>query len=99
MKNGKGKEVTPQQVGDTFARLLRESLTTAQFAEVIRRNAVETNPNICHSHDFCDANMVMADAMMEYGIEIDGDNENGCAFWNAAWDHAAVAHLGRKVQP
>jgi hypothetical protein len=50
---------TPRQLAEAFVAVLREWLTPEQFDEVCRRNAVQTDRLVCHSHDFCDANMAM----------------------------------------
>lgn len=57
--------------------------------ELIKRNKART-PGICHSHDFCDANMAMLEAWTELtGQEcVDGEDEAACRAWNAAWDRA-----------
>jgi hypothetical protein len=55
---------------------------------MVTRNAGETNASICHSHDFCDANMVMAAAFTANGIEPDVDDEAVCTLWRQAWDIA-----------
>jgi hypothetical protein len=77
---------------------LRKALTAGQFAAVVRRNKNSNDPGCCHSHDFCDANMVMAGAMESIGLNFDFTNEDS-ALWNAAWDHAkrrmsAMADMG-----
>jgi hypothetical protein len=55
--------LTPDhRVAAVFTFLLAEGIGP-HMAEVVRRNASQTSENVCHSHDFCDANMVMADAM------------------------------------
>lgn len=56
-------------------------LDDEQIAEVNRRNASEANPNICHSHDFCDANQAMIDAVGEEFYNSDPQNAN----INEAW--------------
>lgn len=43
-----------------FADLLPQYMGAQQFAQMRALNAAEQNPNVCHSHDFCDANEVMA---------------------------------------
>jgi len=84
-------------VADTFAALLRRYLTPEQFEAVRWRNAAEDSPGVCHSHDFCDANMVMAEAMQRHGFDVESDqwaeNDSALATWNAAWDDAKARHL------
>lgn len=42
-----------------FADALRKEIGLDNLREVARRNADEVDGSVCHSHDFCDANMVM----------------------------------------
>ena len=51
-----------------FSQRLRNYLTEEQMVDVVRRNLAETSPGICHSHDFCDANMFLYDVFMKYGM-------------------------------
>lgn len=53
---------TMLELASTFSAMLREELG-ADLAEVIRRNRDEIDPNVCHSHDFVDANMTMLEAV------------------------------------
>lgn len=78
-----------EKIAREFSKVLREWLTAEQMAQVISRNAKETNPSICHSHDFCDANMAMMEAYEKVtGEEIDNLTEEQSALWGKAWDHA-----------
>lgn len=84
-----------------FALVLQEWLTEAELAEVRRRNAAEPEGStVCHSHDFCDANMAMDEAFTRFlGREprvMDvSDTEEGpdVAIWNLAWDWSKRDHL------
>ncbi|MBG6083031.1 hypothetical protein [Rubrivivax gelatinosus] len=83
-----------------FAVLLRLTLTDEEFAEVLLRNRAQTDPQVCASHDFCDANMVMFEAFRRvYGRDPalssdDGDSAEAelsnwdTEDWNAAWELA-----------
>jgi hypothetical protein len=74
-----------------FCKELLECLGEEKMREVVARNAAETDDNICHSHDFCDANQVMLDAMKKLGFELDDgldDGENNHEGINLAWDLA-----------
>lgn len=80
----------------TLARLfsegLKEALTYQEFSQVLDRNAHETNPGVCHTHDFIDANMIMSDAFVAMaGHEVDGNSDDDVDLWNAAWDIAKAA--------
>ena len=81
------------QLTEQFVTVLKEWTTPEDFAEMQRLNAAETNPSICHSHDFCDANMAMYEAFTTLGFTATCDVEAvesseyaaSQALWNAAW--------------
>jgi hypothetical protein len=82
-------------VVDTIARAFiaefQASHSAQQCTEVDARNAAEESENVCHSHDFCDANMVMDAAWLSlFGRSMcdHADQEAATALWNAAWDRA-----------
>lgn len=87
---------TIDALAEAFVAELREQLTAKQFAEVVALNGVELNQDVCHSHDFCDAGMVMDVAFhtfgvdpLEYGYTEDGGmSQEVCDLWNAAWNRA-----------
>jgi len=70
------KEVTrPIDADDTacliarkFCELLHDAIGTVGVGKAVRLNAEEEDDNVCHTHDFCDANQVMLDAFEEMGI-------------------------------
>jgi hypothetical protein len=88
-------KVTPEALAAAFCRELSREITAEQVAEVVTRNAAETNENVCHSHDFCDANEVMLDAWLSLDEDADvsdiigGDEQH--KIWNEAW---AIAKAG-----
>lgn len=45
-----------------FSKLLKQELTPEQLNEMKELNKSEPDNNICHSHDFCDANQIMLEA-------------------------------------
>ncbi|UIS24778.1 hypothetical protein AXL1_21 [Stenotrophomonas phage vB_SmaS-AXL_1] len=80
-----------------FVRFLRETLGQDVYDTVVDLNSRELNPDVCHSGDFCDSNMVMDAAFGEFGIdpstygrvdEDDGMPQEVCDLWNSAWDRA-----------
>jgi hypothetical protein len=88
------------RVAAVFTFLLAEGIRD-KMAEVVRRNGVEQSRDVCHSHDFCDANMVMATAMgyvlgrptwmpsdWEEGRCTEAEHEADFALWGRAWDLA-----------
>lgn len=77
------------ELANMFSELLRAALS-GNLEEVVHRNRAETNPNICHSHDFCDANQVMLDAYVEvYGNEPDMRSDD-VEVMGYAWDEAKL---------
>jgi hypothetical protein len=83
------------KLSKAFSRVLRDWLTVEQMVAVVQRNRAQDNPNVCHSHDFCDANMAMDEAFTKVvGRECEGeDPETGeepedFELWNAAWSLA-----------
>ncbi|WP_281663529.1 hypothetical protein [Paraburkholderia fungorum] len=74
-----------------FAEVLADWLTPAEQAVVVERNRSQMDPLICHSHDFCDANMAMLDALQSVGIISETFSslpEEAMILWCAAWDEA-----------
>lgn len=56
-----------EELAKEFSRLLREELPNNDFKKLVKlekqRILKKDNPNICHSHDFCDANAIMLTAL------------------------------------
>lgn len=74
---------------EAFVKQLRKELSEPNFAEVIKRNAAEEDQRICHSHDFIDANAVMADAFEAcFQESIDFENRIHVEIINEAWSLA-----------
>lgn len=78
-----------------FGRTMTAYLTPRQMREANERNALlDWGGMVCHSHDFCDANMAMDEAFRHVmnrdpiaDIEA-GMSEADCMLWNDAWDIA-----------
>ena len=72
-----------------FIEQLRADLTDEQIAEIVARNKAEQNPNVCHSHDFCDANEYMLEAFQEtFPGKAWHELDTTDGRWSAAWDLA-----------
>jgi hypothetical protein len=83
---------------ERFAQALKDEIGPHEFAEMLDRNGVEENPNICHSHDFTDANVVMSDVLEGMGIVMFPDDEGTMPdrvanTFNEVWTRA---ELGRR---
>lgn len=80
-----------------FAAKIVEVHTEEEFKAIVEANAAEADPNICHSHDFCDANDLMMVAFCEaFGQteeEFDLQDEGVIDAINAAWALAKAANF------
>lgn len=89
----RGSDELAHAIAANFASQMRAFLGPTQVQAVADLNAVEENTNICHSHDFCDANELMAAAFRaECGRDIELPSsarakqaEADCALWNHAF--------------
>lgn len=83
-----------------FAGGLALALSRDELAEAVERNATEGNASVCHSHDHCDANMVMAEAFVAvFGREplLAGERDTeDLLTWNEAWMMAKAAAFWRR---
>lgn len=87
------EESLAEKIARTFSDLLQEeigwaNLTTANKRNRTNRLYVETKS--CASHDFCDANIIMAEAFQAHGVPADNEDEH-ITLWNEAWE-LAIAH-------
>ena len=97
-----GLPVLAPVVAAQFALSLHEEVERnrpGSMAEVLRRNSEQSNPDICHSHDFCDANVVMADVITNWaGVDPadQGVSENSSVLelWNQSWTLAKSSFFG-----
>lgn len=83
----------PVALAKAFADELRAELPADEFRQVVERNAAEAeDSNICHSHDFCDANMTMLVAFEKtVGRDIDLESNVHTNLWNTAWTLAKAS--------
>lgn len=81
-------KLTPPPTVDSlameFCDELRATLTSEQMENVVSLNAAEGDPNVCHSHDFCDANMVLHEVFLRHGM--DAADEGGIDRWGDLWN-------------
>ena len=77
------------RLAKTFSRLLLEEVGEEALRTIIALNARYYDEASCHSHDFCDANVVMESAARVAGIFREEDEESAdLTLWEAAWDLA-----------
>lgn len=77
--------MTAYELAAKFSARLCDVLTSEELDKVLELNAVETNPNICHSHDFCDPNQVMLDVFDICSIEYDPQDDKQRELIDLAW--------------
>ena len=85
-----------RELAEVFSKVVREHL--ADHLEEIRhrnRASIATGDrNVCATHDFCDANMLMHEALCRcYGVKDFpasniSESETLTRLWNEAWDIA-----------
>lgn len=86
------KEITPRRLAVRFGKLLRQNMTDKEYRLAIHRNRTEKDNLVCHSHDFCDSNMVMFDALVSLGVDKRGLSRLMCTpgiintLWVEAWN-------------
>lgn len=75
-----------------FCTNIQEALTRDQFWQMIERNKCESDNRICHSHDFCDANVLLAEAFAKVmKRELDTQSDADLRLWSEAWAIAKEA--------
>lgn len=57
---------------------------------MVAENRTESNPNVCHSGDFCDSNMILHEVFMRYGMDVadEGGVDRWGDLWNEIWTRA-----------
>lgn len=88
----------PHALARAFATELHAELGKDNLAEINRLNDAETDPRVCHTHDFTDANQVLLDAWQKLtGEECNYASTNDAmnSVINAAWDIAKTAKFSR----
>ncbi len=83
----------PWKLARELCIVLNDWLTPEQIAEANELNAAETNSSVCHSHDYCDANMAMHKACCTWEDPLttgvpDTDNALMSEAWHNCWDAA-----------
>lgn len=78
-----------ERLSSAFCEVLEHHLSRANIERAIELNRAEKNADVCHTHDFCDANMTMLEAWEWcFNRDFDANNDKDLEVWNAAWDLA-----------
>lgn len=73
-----------EKIARRFSELLWDNVTHEDMHRVIRLNDAETDLNIDHIHDVCDANHYMDIAMREFRLDSLKDIDMTNNAWNIA---------------
>ena len=84
------RALTVKALAREFSKLLVRDLGKRTVRKIDSLNKAQVDPAICHSHDFCDANMVMWEAQENLGLNLDigGDKQDDVQLWGDAWSYA-----------
>jgi len=72
-----------QLIASRFDSILREWLLPDEYSDMVQENKEDPDTNVCHSHDYCDANVAMMEA---FGADFDCDNESHMEAIAEAWN-------------
>jgi hypothetical protein len=87
MTTATDKHVAP--LADAFLRKLRAHLGDDVMRGIAALNADEPNPAICHTHDYCDANVIMDQAFVAVlGRRSRSNSDRDAVVWTRAWNLA-----------
>lgn len=81
---------TARQLAAEFSRVLRTWLTDKEFHEITEKNR-DGDQACCATHEYCDPNQAMLDAMEKLGMEYDPSSQKQTDLTNLAWDIAKRA--------
>jgi len=82
------------KVAKKFSQLLLVEIGKAKLAKAVKRNRAQKDPNVCHTHDFCDANVVMHHALGTCKvIRTKLSIANASKLWDEAWGMAKKAEF------
>lgn len=80
-----------ERLSNHFSELLSHEIGDDNLATVVERNSAEENKNVCHSHDFTDANMIMHQAFVDVYERMPTPEDE--ADINEAWNEAKYYHF------
>lgn len=84
------REHSVEKLAREFAKNIRTAMSDGgapgDIEEMLRLNREETDSKVCHTHDYMDANMEMAQAFRDvFGIEVNTQLKEHAGLWNDAW--------------
>lgn len=87
------QDITAAELGAAFVWTLKDWLTIPEWNDMARLNLTASR-GVCHSHDYCDANMAMIEAYADLlGVPADDVDLSGSVqyLFNDAWSWAVPA--------
>lgn len=87
--------VSPLKLANVFSSILRGMLTQEEFDKVRELNKTKEYSESCASHNFCDSNIAMIEALEALDIPFDTENEAQSELINEAWDLARANSFAR----
>jgi len=79
------KTTTIEALARAFAVRMESEIGRENLLEAVRRNAT-SDASVCHTHDFCDANIVLAETFEQFGLDALEDID----LCNRVWDVATL---------
>lgn len=100
-----GRSIDHVSLALAFATALHDELGEDMMKRVVQLNVEEKSEGVCHSHDFCDANVLMLEAIGKlcgleneeaiHDAQLDADPDN--KLWNDAWSLAKEAGFSTNI--
>lgn len=73
-----------ERLARAFAKELTEWLGEEKMQEIVWLNALETDRNACHTHDFCDPNQAIIDVFEREDLDAVAETDLSNAVWDMA---------------
>lgn len=98
---------TVEQVSKAFRTVAQRELGPYTCNLIDLTNAKRGDDGTCASHDHCDANMLMDEALQSLGVVMfpedapddwAGPDEAVIDLWNKAWDHARAVGFNTLIR-
>lgn len=84
-------KATPRQLAREFSAILRQWISPTDMAAVVEANKTPKYQGVCATHDYCDPNQAMLDAITKLGLEWYGSDDPLDPLIDDAWKIAKQA--------
>lgn len=82
------------QLAKEFSAMVVASHSPVELSDIIQKNRREPDLQVCHSHDYCDANMLMLAVFEDHGLDV--EDEQNHVLWCEAWGIARKEEFFQK---